>query len=76
MERQPVLKANREVRALADLGFDDQPSPMARQNVLDDRKTEPGTLLGSAILDADAIEAFGQARHMFGRNSGTTDQRP
>src|SRR5882762_8692575 len=44
---------------------------MARQNVLYDRKAEPGTLLGSAILNADAIEAFGQARDMFGRNSGT-----
>src|SRR5271168_630534 len=58
-----------EGRALIGTADDRQPSAMARQDVLDDREPEAGAVLRTALPGVDAIESFGQARQMFGRDA-------
>ena len=56
--------------ALTKLGPDDQTRTMAGEDMLDDRKAEPGPLFRTTILDIDAVKALGQTRHMLRRNAG------
>src|SRR5438270_3725017 len=54
-----------EGRALAQFGADDQAAAMAVENMLDDGKAEAGAAAGAALLDIDAVKAFGEARKVL-----------
>src|ERR1700722_3361931 len=49
---------------------DGQPAAVAIEEVLDQRQAEPGSALGAALGDVDAIEPFRQPRQMFRRDAG------
>ena len=51
------------------LAVDCQPAAVAVEDVFDQRQTEPGSALGAAFGDIDAIEALGQSRQMFRRDA-------
>ena len=57
------------VEPCAEPAFDRQPAAMAGEDVLDDGEAEAGAALGAALAGVDAVEAFGQARQMFGRDA-------
>jgi hypothetical protein len=60
-----LSEADRKIGSFSDFRLYDQPSTVAGQDMLDDGKPETGPLLGPAVLNVNAIEALGQARHMF-----------
>src|SRR3984957_11061020 len=60
----------REGGAGAGPAVDGQPAAMAIEDMLDQRKAEPGSALGAALGDVDAIEPFRQPRQMFRRDAG------
>lgn len=62
-----MSESDGKIRAAAQFRFNDEPSAVAGENVLDDGKTKPRSLFGAAVGDADAIKPFRQPRHMFGR---------
>src|SRR3979411_2549850 len=61
-------KLNGKRGALAGLALDHQPSAMAVEDVLDQSKPKTGAAFGPALRDIDAVEAFGQARNVLGRD--------
>src|SRR5512132_973211 len=60
---------DRETATSALLAGDDQFALMPDQHVLYDRKAQPGTAGGPGTAAIDAVEALGQSRHMFGRDT-------
>src|SRR5262245_4539992 len=48
---------------------DSQPTTVALHDMLDDGKAQPGSALGSAPARIDAVESFGDARNVLGRNA-------
>ena len=60
-----------EGSAGAGRALDGQPAAVPVEDVLDEGKTKPGSTLGAAFRDVDAIEALGEARQMFGGDTRT-----
>src|SRR5215204_3982947 len=59
-----------EGRAPAKLALDRDPPAMAGDDVLHDGEPEPGAALLAALDNVGAVEAFGQARQVLGRDAG------
>ena len=60
---------HRESGPLADPGAYREPRIVPAQYVLDDRKAEPGALLGAAFLDIDTVKALGDAGNVLVGNA-------
>ncbi|KAG1389748.1 hypothetical protein G6F59_015440 [Rhizopus arrhizus] len=58
-----------EHRALTDLAFNLQPRVVQAEDVLDDGQAQAGAAAFAGAAAGDAVETFGQARQMRGRDA-------
>src|ERR1700693_3026360 len=66
----PILRQqDRETATSALLAGDNQFALMPDQHVLYDREAKPGTTGGPGTASIDAVEALGQSRHVFRRDT-------
>ena len=62
-------KAGGEGGTVFRYAFDQEPPTVTGQYVFDQRQTEPGAALRTAIADIDPVKPLGEPRQMFGRDA-------